>query len=121
MSQRNNPDGLIRTGAKLGTLALAGSTQADGGAIDITKNLTTLTGADGTKGAVLPAVTSPRDLGSQITLHNSGTSTAKVYPESGGTINGAAANASVTLAATSFGVFIVTGAATWKAYEAPAA
>lgn len=121
MFTRTTPDGLTKLAPKVVSLAAAGTDQATAAAIDVTKDLTTLTGANGTAGASLPAVVSPRDVGAQVIIHNSGSAVAKVFPESGGTINGAAANAAVSLAATSFGVFICTGAATWKAFEAPAA
>lgn len=121
MFLRQTIDGLAKLCAKIVSLAAAGTNQATAAALDVTKDLTTLTGANGTAGASLPTVVSPRDLGAVIIVHNSGSAVAKVFPETGGTINSGSANASVSLAATSFGVFICSGAATWKAFEAPEA
>lgn len=73
--------------------AAAGSTTADAGALPAgTANVYPTTAADGTKGVVLNAA--DRVTGRRIFIGN-GVSNAilKVYPPSGGTVNGASADA----------------------------
>lgn len=77
-------------------LASAGSTQSDAALITGTAPVVNISGGDGTKGAILPP--SSRT-GTEITIYNSGAGALKVYPPSGGTINGGAANASISVAA----------------------
>lgn len=82
----------------ISTLAAAGSTIADGGAI--TTTLTRVTGADGTKGVVLPAL-STIAIGRRLTVINSDTTNAlKVYGNAAGElIDGQAGNTAVSVAA----------------------
>lgn len=68
-------------GGQGGTLAAAGSAQTDAALVQV--SITIVTGADGTKGVILPAGT----LGDEIWLFNNSASTLKVYPPSGAAIS----------------------------------
>lgn len=103
----------IRNG-KVGTIAAAGNSQATGTAV--TSGVQIVTGADATKGVVLPA-TSAVDIGSVVFVVNNVAAILKVYPATGGTINGASANAALSVNASSLGIFICTAADTWYAVE----
>ena len=61
------------------SLAATGSSQTD--AATVTASMTTVTGADGTKGVILAG-----DIGDEIWVANSSASTLKVYPASGAAI-----------------------------------
>lgn len=63
-----------------GTVAAAGSVQGDATLVGM--SLCTVTGADGTKGVILPAA----ENGDTLTLFNNSGSTLKVYPPSGAAI-----------------------------------
>lgn len=95
----------------VGTVAAAGSTQAD--AAPITCELTVVTGADGTKGVILPTF----EPGMQITLKNGAASALKVYPPTGAAINALSANAAMSIAANTCPTFHVTSAT--QAYTNP--
>lgn len=68
-------------GGASGTVAALGSVQGD--AAPVIASQTIVTGADGTKGAILPSGT----VGDILTLFNSSASTLKVYPDVGGAIS----------------------------------
>ena len=74
------------------TLAGAGTTQGTATAISGTKFNHRLTGANGVVGWILPAVTAAKTGDMHIFL-NTTAGVVNLYPETGGTINGAAANA----------------------------
>lgn len=76
-------------------LASAGSTQADAAALSATAPFTNVSGGDGTKGVVLPVLPA----GSMLHIYNAGAGALKIYPASGGAINGGSANAALSLAA----------------------
>ena len=80
------------------TLAAAGSAQGDAGTI--TGQLVFVTGADATKGVILPTVTN----GKFIIVVNTANAVLKIYPASGEKIQGGTANANISLAA--YGVFL---------------
>lgn len=67
-------------GGQSGTLAATGTTV--GTAALVSASISTITGADGTKGIVLPA----GQVGDEIWLFNNAASTLKVYPNSGAAI-----------------------------------
>jgi hypothetical protein len=77
------------------SVAATGSTVADASALVAGFNL--VTGADGTKGSIIPAASS----GKTIRVKNSDAANAilKVYPPTGGTINALSANAAISMAA----------------------
>ena len=80
------------------TLAAAGSAQGDAGTI--TGQLVFVTGADATKGVILPTVTK----GKFIIVVNTANAVLKIYPASGEKIQGGTANANISLAA--YSVFL---------------
>lgn len=74
------------------TVAAAGSVQGDAAALALGVN--TVTGADGTKGVILPAATA----GSVVEVYNAvATNGLKIYPATGDAINGGSANAAITI------------------------
>lgn len=105
------PDDLARCFVATGvpaSLAAAGSAYTD--AAVVVNRLSLVTGADGTKGVILPA----GDAVSETRIvYNSSGSNLKVYPDAGGTINGGSTDASVTVAAKVCSVFIKIAALTW--------
>lgn len=66
------------------TVAAAGSTNADAAAIAAATYICVVTAADGTKGAILPAMVD----GQTIKVKNNAGSILKIYPFSGAAING---------------------------------
>ena len=80
------------------TLAAAGSAQGNAGTI--TGQLVFVTGADATKGVILPTVTN----GKFIIVVNTANAVLKIYPASGEKIQGGTANANISLAA--YSVFL---------------
>lgn len=91
------------------TLAAAGSVQGDATAITGLTPFVVSTGGDGAVGSILPAAIA----GTQITIYNSAAGGVKVYPASGGTINGGSANAAVTVAAKGLLRLTATSATNW--------
>lgn len=79
----------------IATLASAGSTQANAAAISGLVPVYNVPDGDGTKGVILPD--SPA--GTEFTVYNNGAGTLRIYPPTGETINGGAANAALVLAA----------------------
>lgn len=78
----------------------AGSVQGDAASLTASA-LNVVASADGTKGVILP--TAVANVG--LTVYNNSASNLKVYPPSGGNINGGSNNASVTVAARTYAVF----------------
>jgi hypothetical protein len=76
-------------------LASAGSTQSDAAAVSGAVPFYNVSGGDGTKGVVLPVAVA----GTELAVYNAGAGILKIYPATGGAINGAAANAALSLAA----------------------
>ena len=88
--------------SEIGTIAAAGSSLATGTAI--TTATTYVTGADGTKGVVLPL----GQIGQQYLVFNNAAAILKVYPSAATTaINGGSAGASVSIAANKAGHFVM--------------
>lgn len=77
-------------------VAAAGSTTTDATLLGIVP-FQRVTGADGTKGVRLQ----PAPIGTFQELHNDAASALKLYPPTGGKINGGSTNASVNVAANS--------------------
>lgn len=93
-------------------LAAAGSVQGDAGAITVKSGgLVHVTGADATKGVVLPAAAA----GLIVDLKNDDVANAvlKVYPASGDAINALAGDAAISLAAKVSARFRAIDATTW--------
>lgn len=92
-------------------LASAGSTQADAGAVSGAVPVYNVSGGDGTKGVVLPVVVA----GTELTVYNAGAGILKVYPASGGSINGASANAALSVASKTVARLISLDGTNWAA------
>lgn len=89
----------------------AGSAQGDAAAITAECIVWAL-GADATKGVILPA---PSGKGARILVINDKTANAvlKVYPATGGKINGGSANASLNMAAKTSAWFVSLDGTNW--------
>lgn len=99
--------------ANFEVVAAAGSAQGDAGALSGTKFYHQVTGADGTKGVILAAAAAA-DVGEVHTILNTTAGVLKVYPATGGTINGASANAAFSaLTGIKPIVCYTTAASTW--------
>ncbi len=100
-------------GSNFEVVAGAGTVQGDAAALSGTKYVHQITGANGTVGWRLPAVTASQANQVHVFL-NTTAGVARLFPSTGGTINGAAANA-VFSALTGIKpiVCVVTGADTW--------
>lgn len=93
------------------TVAAAGTNQ--GNAAAIAAPFTKVTASDGTKGVILPAVNA-QHVGMIYRVYNSVNAQAlKVYPATGGTIDGGAANANAAVTGVAMGEFVVVGVDTW--------
>lgn len=94
----------------LGTIAAAGSTNAD--ATAVADQLTYVTASDGTKGVILPESTGT---GAIYIIHNTvNAQNLKVYPDASGQINGGTATTgNVVVAGEETGFFIDAGTNVW--------
>lgn len=102
-----------KTNFEVGDVACAGNSQGTAAALSYVVN--NVTGADATKGVVLPA--NPGTTASRfVVVYNSvATNGLPVYPPSSGTINGGSANAAVTIEGKTLALFFSTDAANWSA------
>jgi hypothetical protein len=93
------------------SVAAAGSAQGD--ATALTRGaLNTVSGADGTKGVILPEAVA----GSRVRVYNEhATNGLKVYPASGDDINDGTANAAITIEGKTLAWFEAIDASTWGA------
>lgn len=82
------------------TLAAAGSSVSD--AAVVVYQHTRVSGADGTVGVILPA----KSAGGSIIITNTANAVLKVYPPTGGAIDGGSANAAISVAAYATKVFL---------------
>lgn len=101
--------GIVYTPA---TLAALGSVQGD--AAPIVAKVSTVTGADTTKGVILPATPV---VGDQYIIINTVASTLKLWPGTGDTINATAANTAVVLAASVVTQCIASSTSAWWCFE----
>jgi len=94
---------------KSATVAAAGANQ--GNAAAVTAGFTLVTGADATKGVVLPAASA----GLVVIIKNADAANAvlKVYPASGDAINALSANASYDMAAKTSMLLVAYDSTTW--------
>ena len=89
------------SGGTIGTVAAAGSSATD--ATAIVSDVVYVTGADGTKGVILPNM----GVGGVHYVSNEAGSTLKVYPPTSGTLNGlTATTGNVSIAANKGGIFL---------------
>jgi hypothetical protein len=94
------------------TLAAAGNSISDGGAITVTSpGLVFVTGADATKGVQLPVAAA----GKRIFVKNDTAANAvlKVYPQVNSTINVLSANTAISMAANTSAMFYGYNATSW--------
>jgi hypothetical protein len=91
-------------------VAAAGSAQGDAAALVGRVNV--VTGADGTKGVILPAAIA----GIQVDVYSSvATNGLKIYPASGDDINDGSADASITIEGKTLARFVAVDTSTWAA------
>ena len=98
------------------SVAAAGNAQGNATAITIDGGIIAVTGADNTKGVVLPVV-SGLTVGDRVKIINFAGSTLEVYPGSGDRIYPAADNGGITVAAYGFLELIVYSADGWVGNE----
>lgn len=92
------------------TVAAAGSAQGDAAALVGRVNV--VTGADGTKGVILPAAIA----GIQVDVYSSvATNGLKIYPASGDDINDGSADAAITIEGKTLARFVAVDTSTWAA------
>ena len=107
-----DPPSSVRTIILVNTAVVAaGSTASDAGVLPV-NGFANVTGATGTTGAVLPSGTDP---GVLIIIQNDSASDLIVYPPTGGTINGAATDASVAVPAHTQATFVNVDGTAWSA------
>lgn len=103
-----SPEQAKNLGGQTSTIAAAGNSQ--GTATAVTASLTTVTGADGTKGVILPAALP----GDTVRIYSSAATNALiVYPPSGAAINAASANASYSHTAQTEHIYCCFSATQW--------
>lgn len=90
----------------------AGTTQTQAGAAALTGAVNLVTTGNANDGVRLP---SNRSAGDILYIVNNSTNAAKVYPPTGGAINGGSANADVLLRGRSMGVYLSLGGGNWGA------
>lgn len=95
--------------SSVATVAAAGSVIANAAAL--TESLTVVTGADDTKGVVLPAQPKAPTM-MAVYSSNSGNGL-KVYPAVNATINDGSANAAVTIEGRTLAIFVATNSTNW--------
>lgn len=96
--------------ADVATVAAAGSAQGDAAAL--TAGVNVVTGADATKGVILPAAVA----GLTIEVYNAVAANGlKVYPATGDDINDGSANAAVTIEGKTLARFVALDTSTWAA------
>jgi hypothetical protein len=96
---------------KSATVAAAGSTQANAAAVS--DGFTLVSGADGTKGILLPAAVAGRT----VILKNNANAVLKVWPASGDAVNAIAADSNYVLAAFTSSLLVAYDSTTW--YSVP--
>lgn len=93
--------------------ATAGTTQTQAGATALTGSTNLVTTGNAGDGVVLPT---GYDDGDVVYVANLSAVTLKVYPATGGALNGGSANASITMKANSTGAFVnLSGGNSWGA------
>lgn len=92
-------------------VAAAGSAQGDAAALTA-NSLNNVSGADGTKGVILPTAVA----GMKVRVYSSvATNGLKIYPATGAAINGGSANAAITIEGKTVAYFVAIDATTWTA------
>lgn len=91
-------------------VAATGSTQADAAAVK--EGFTRVTGADATKGVLLP----PAEAGTIVRIKNATAAVLKVWPSSGDAINAGAANAVFNVPASTSVTLVAEDGTTWYSF-----
>lgn len=107
------PEQALRLGYTQATIAGVGTAQTGGAAIPKDTNLVVATTAGGQTALVLP---STAELMVPYIVYNSSSTTALVFPPSGGAINAAGANASVTVPVTLARMFMRLSSTQWMSW-----
>lgn len=89
-------------------VAAAGSVQGDAAALG--DGISYVSGADGTKGVILPGASAGR---LRLVYNTHATNGLKVYPASGDDINDGTANAAVTIEGKTLAIFLALDGSTW--------
>lgn len=103
-------NGAENIGDTVSTVAAAGSAQGDAAALG--SGTTIVTGADGTKGVVLPAASAGRY---REVYNTHATNGLKIYPASGDDINDGTTNAAITIEGKTLAIFRAIDDTTWAA------
>lgn len=101
------------------TVVAAGTLQSDAAAL--TKQFNIVTGADDAAGVILPIPKLGESVGPVLVYNSEAAATLLIYPQVGGTIDSAADDAAVELAADSFVILWPTSTTQWRGYNPPAA
>lgn len=89
-------------------LAVTAAGSAQGDAAQLIEGFNVVTGADGTKGVILPTAVA----GGEVIVKGVTAGVLKIYPATGGTINALSANAAISLASGAIPVILVASSAT---------
>lgn len=101
---------LNETANLMAVAAVTAAGSAQGDAAKLSNGLNVVTGADGTKGVVLPTAVP----GMQVHVKGVTAGVLKVYPATGGTINALSANAAISLASGAIpAIFVASSATQW--------
>jgi hypothetical protein len=87
--------------------AAAGSTQAN--ATALAEGLNVVSGADATKGVVLPTAVA----GATVIVKSTAGAVLKIYPATGGTINALSANGALSIAASTSVMLVASSTTQW--------
>lgn len=102
------------------SVTAAGADQAGAGAISATGGtVVDVTGADNTKGVVLPSLSTAKLGQVYLICNNAAANTLEVYPASGDQINPAADDAPITIAADTIILLIALDSTQWFGAELP--
>ena len=109
-------DGATTLSTGVQTVAAAGSNQGSATAITATTPLVLVTGADGSKGVKLPAL-SAVPTGTILIIANTAAAVLKVYPASGDKVLPLADDADFTMAASTTAICVAADATQWIGFE----
>lgn len=115
----NQTDGFLK-GVTIGTIT-AGTTQTQAGGTLITKGIQKVTTGNANDGVLLPRADTNNSIGQAVVVSNLSANIVKVYPfydttsstASGGTVDGGAANAALSQAASIARIYVCTGINIW--------
>lgn len=102
------PRGIVRI--PVAAVTAAGSAQGD--AAQLYEGFNAVTGADATKGVILPTAA----VGMQVSIKNITAAILKIYPATGGTINALSANGALSIAASTTTILTATSTTQWYSH-----